>query len=163
MIKAMILAAGRGERMRPLTDSCPKPLLQVNGLALIEYHLISLNKLGIQEFIINHAWLGEQIENFLGNGDKYGVVITYSKEQQPLDTAGGIIKALPLLVSDGDSEKVFIVVNGDVFTDYDFSNLLKIKNKLKQASAHLVMIDNPAHHPSGDFYLSKDGLLDRSK
>ncbi len=143
----MILAAGRGERMRPLTDSCPKPLLPINGKPLIVYHIEALSRAGIDSIVINTSWLADQIVNALGDGADYGVKIRYSHEPQALETAGGIIHALPLL----DDE--FIVVNGDVFSDFDFVNL-----KDFERSAQLVLVDNPLHHPDGDFALC-DGLL----
>lgn len=144
-MKAMILAAGRGERMRPLTDTTPKPLLKIADKSLIEYHILALKKAGINELVINIAWLGEQIKIALGDGENYGVQIHYSDEgEQALETAGGIIKALPLL---GDDD--FIVVNGDIWCDYDFSRL----PTKPQGMAHLVMVDNPQHHPQGDFAL----------
>jgi MurNAc alpha-1-phosphate uridylyltransferase len=144
-MKAIILAAGRGERMRPLTDSTPKPLLRVGGQCLIEYHLHALANAGVREIVINHSWLGQQIVDYLGDGARYGVSIVYSAEADPpLETAGGIIQALPLLGSDP-----FILVNGDVWTDYDFSFLPTSPS----AKAHLVMVDNPPHHSDGDFAL----------
>ncbi|NNG14283.1 MAG: nucleotidyltransferase family protein, partial [Gammaproteobacteria bacterium] len=131
-MKAMILAAGRGERMRPLTDTTPKPLLQVGGQALIEYHIAALREAGISEIVINHAWLGEQITQHLGDGSQYGVHIQYSDESAgALETAGGIVKALPLL---GDVP--FVVVNGDILTDYAYANLPHQLDGL----AHLVMV-----------------------
>ena len=142
-MNAMILAAGRGERLRPYTDSCPKPLLKVKGRALIEYHLEALADAGIQSVVINLSWLAAMIEHRLGDGSKFGLQINYSHEKQALETAGGIIQALPLL------DDRFIVVNGDVFTDYDFKRLLKIKT-----DAHLVLVDNPEHNPAGDFTLT---------
>lgn len=150
-MKAMILAAGRGERMRPLTDSTPKPLLRVGGHALIEYHLMALAKAGFDSVVVNHAWLGQQIEDTLGDGSRYGLNICYSAEGKALETAGGIIKALPLL-----GEDAFLVINGDIWCDYDFSRLPKHIEGL----AHLVMIDNPPHNPQGDFALLDNGLLD---
>lgn len=150
-MKAMILAAGRGERMRPLTDKTPKPLLTVAGKALIEYHIEALAKAGITELVINCAWLGQKIIDKLGDGKQYGVNIVYSDEgQQALETAGGIIHALDLLGNDP-----FIVVNGDIWCDYDFSKLPKKPSGL----AHLVMTNNPAHNPQGDFVLQSDGFL----
>ncbi|MDY6979245.1 MAG: sugar phosphate nucleotidyltransferase, partial [Pseudomonadota bacterium] len=110
-MKAMILAAGRGERMRPLTDRCPKPLLQAGGKALIEYHIEALAAAGVEEIVINHAWLGEQIETTLGSGERYGVALHYSHEATALETAGGIIQALPWL------GEVFIALNADIWTD----------------------------------------------
>ena len=149
-MKAMILAAGKGERMRPLTLHTPKPLVQAGGKRLIEYHLEALAKAGFTEIVINHAWLGQQIESYLGSGAQYGVRIQYSPEGEPLETGGGIFQALPLL-----GNEPFLVVNGDIWTDYDFARLKQPPSGL----AHLVMVDNPAHHPSGgDFYI-KDGLL----
>ena len=143
-MKAMILAAGKGEGMRPLTLHTPKPLLPVAGKALIEYHIEALARAGFTELVINHAWLGEQLEKALGDGSRYGVSICYSPEGQPLETGGGIFNALPLL---GDGP--FVLVNGDVWTDYDFALLPR---QLK-ADAHLVLVENPPHHPQGDFAL----------
>lgn len=155
-MKAMILAAGRGERMRPLTDTCPKPLLTVAGLPLIAYHLEKLAHIGIKEVVINHAWLGEQIEKALGDGSRWGITITYSREgEKALETAGGIIKALPTLTEDSD---VFIVVNGDVYTDYDFNDLPSLAQNLERSDklAHLCLVPNPEHNPSGDFYFHQE-------
>jgi len=144
-MKAMILAAGRGERMRPLTETIPKPLLRVGGQCLIEYHLHALARAGVHDIVINYSWLGQQIVDYLGSGQRYGVAIVYSDESgAPLETAGGIIQALPLL----DCEP-FILINGDIWTDYDFSHLPRTLN----GKAHLVLVDNPAHHPAGDFAL----------
>ena len=152
----MILAAGRGERMRPLTDVTPKPLLQAGPHRLIEYHLINLARAGFTEVIINVAWLGQQIIEALGNGEKYNINICYSNEgDQALETGGGIFKALPLL---GDAP--FLVVNGDVWTDYPFENLQSFQLKDK---AHLILINNPAHNPKGDFAISKDRLLNEAR
>ena len=148
-MKAMILAAGKGERMRPLTLTTPKPLVRAGGIPLIEYHLKALAIAGFTEIVINHAWLGQQIENYLGDGSQYGVRIHYSPEGEPLETGGGIFRALPLLGDDA-----FLVVNGDIWTDYDFSVL----NRPIDGLAHLVLADNPAHHPAGDFSL-RDGLV----
>jgi len=146
-MNAMILAAGRGERMRPLTDSCPKPLLQVKGKSLIEYHLEALKRAGMQSVVINLSWLGEQIEQALGDGSRYGLKISYSYETEALETAGGIIQAL------GELDDEFVVVNADVFTDFDFSRLLKLRHQ-----AHLVLVPNPEHNSQGDFSLEQ-GLL----
>lgn len=144
-MKAMILAAGRGERMRPLTLTTPKPLLQVNGRCLIEYHLAALARAGIREVIINHSWLGQQIVDYLGDGSRYDVAITYSDEgEAPLETAGGIYHALPLI---GDAP--FLVLNADIWTEYDFTYLPGEIHGL----AYLVLVDNPPHHPEGDFAL----------
>ncbi|MCK4706163.1 MAG: nucleotidyltransferase family protein [Gammaproteobacteria bacterium] len=150
-MKAMILAAGRGERLRPLTDSTPKPLLKVGEKSLIEYHLYKLAQAGIKEVIINTAWLGQQIQQNLGNGEKYNLNIHYSDEgEQALETAGGIIKALPLL-----GDEPFLIINGDIFTDYDFKQLLNLK---LEGEAHLVMVENPDHNGKGDFALKKGWL-----
>jgi len=146
-VKAMILAAGHGERMRPLTDHIPKPLLKVGNQALIEYHLYALAKTGFEEVVINHGRLGEQIESFLGDGARYGLRIKYSAEgTQPLETGGGIFRVLSIL---GDAP--FLVINADVWTDYSFE---KLKNALNQKDfAHLVLVDNPPQHANGDFSL----------
>ncbi|POA27970.1 MULTISPECIES: N-acetylmuramate alpha-1-phosphate uridylyltransferase MurU [unclassified Pseudomonas] len=143
-MKAMILAAGKGERMRPLTLTTPKPLVRVGGVPLIEYHLRALAAAGFSEVVINHAWLGQQIEDYLGDGSRYGLSIQYSPEGEPLETGGGIFRALPLL-----GDEAFVVVNGDIWTDYDFTALRQPMAGL----AHLVLVDNPDHHPSGDFSL----------
>ncbi len=152
-MKAMILAAGRGERMRPLTDHLPKPLLPVAGTPLIGHHLQALAQAGIRNIVINHAWLGHLIEQQLADGAEYGVAIQYSAEgEKGLETAGGIIKALPLL---GDSP--FVVVNGDVFTDFPFAQL--VRERAQQILAHLVLVPNPPQHPLGDFGIdSETGL-----
>ncbi|MBF0265829.1 MAG: nucleotidyltransferase family protein [Gammaproteobacteria bacterium] len=155
-MKAMILAAGRGERMRPLTDKCPKPLLKVKGKALIEYHIESLIKAGVKDIVINHAWLGQKIVETLGDGKRWGINIQYSHENQALETAGGIIKALPLLAGSENDE--FIVVNGDIYTDYDFTRI-SAKALDKPVQAHLVMVENPKHHPKGDFSINQKGFL----
>lgn len=146
-MKAMILAAGQGERMRPLTLHTPKPLLPVAGKALIEYHIEALAAAGIRELVINHAWLGQQLEDALGDGSRYDVRISYSREIEPLETGGGILQALPLL-----GEAPFVLVNGDVWTDYDFARLPSQPDGL----AHLVLVDNPEHHCEGDFALEQD-------
>jgi MurNAc alpha-1-phosphate uridylyltransferase len=152
---AMILAAGRGERMRPLTDSMPKPMLKVQGKPLIEYHLEALKRSGYERVVINHAWLGQQIENAIGAGDRFGLEILYSRETKALETAGGISHALPLLCSTQDDE-TFSVINGDIFTNFDFDSLPS--HLEKNIEAHLVMIDNPSHNPDGDFYFTEQGL-----
>ena len=150
-MKAMILAAGRGERMRPLTDHTPKPLLPVAGRTLIEHTILQLIAAGFNDIIINHAHLGQQIEDHLGDGQRYGASICYSPEgTQGLETAGGIINALPLLGDD-----VFLVVNGDIATDFPFAEL---KNQAVDL-AHLVLVDNPEHHPQGDFGLDNTGKV----
>ncbi|VEJ22336.1 N-acetylmuramate alpha-1-phosphate uridylyltransferase MurU [Neisseria animaloris] len=156
-MKAMILAAGRGERMRPLTDSCPKPLLKVGSEPLIGWHLRRLKAAGIDEIVINHAWLGRQIEETLGTGAAYGVQIAYSPEGETgLETAGGIATALPLL-----GNEPFLVVNGDVLTDIDFQTAFEAVASLKQQQrlAHLWLVPNPVHNPAGDFALLDNGRV----
>ena len=151
-MKAMLLAAGRGERMRPLTDHTPKPLLRVGGRPLIAWHLAALARAGIGEVIVNLSWLGEQIRAALGDGRDFGIAIRYSEEgSPPLETGGGIFKALPLL-----GAEPFLVVNGDTFTDIDLTSL----QLPAAADARLVMVANPPQHPQGDFVL--DGELLRS-
>jgi MurNAc alpha-1-phosphate uridylyltransferase len=149
-MKAMILAAGRGERMRPLTDHMPKPLLQVGGKSLIIWHIERLVSAGINHLVINHAYLGEQIEQTLGDGSRFGAGILYSPESVALETAGGIANALPLLGQD-----VFAVINGDIYCDYDFANLTMHAAALRASDdlAHLCLVNNPAQHPQGDFAL----------
>lgn len=158
-LKAMILAAGRGERMRPLTDTCPKPLLEAGGKPLIVWHLERLAAAGIREVVINHAHLGQLIEQRLGNGREWGLTLAYSPEPPgALETAGGIARALPLL---GDAP--FLVVNGDVYCDWDVARAPALAARLAAASscgttlagelAHLVLVPNPPHHPEGDFVL----------
>lgn len=150
-MKAMILAAGRGERMRALTDHTPKPLLEVGGKALIVWHIERLSQAGFNEIVINHAHLGAQIEAYCGNGSTWNVRIQYSPEQVALETAGGIANALHLL-----GNAPFLVVNGDTFTDIDFALLRDAL--LSTNFAHLVMIDNPPQHPEGDFSLQNNKL-----
>ena len=152
-MKAMILAAGLGERMRPLTDHTPKPLLKVGGATLIEYHIERLAREGFRELVINVSHLGEQIVNFCGDGGRWGLAIKYSHEEAPLETAGGIVKALPLL-----GQEPFLVVNGDIWIDYPFGALLPRAGQLGDC-AHLVMVDNPPQHPLGDFRLDDEGLV----
>ncbi len=153
-MKAMILAAGRGERMRPLTDRTPKPLLRIGGQTLIEHHVHALVHAGINELVINHAHLGEQLVAALGEGGAYGATIHWSPEPEgALETGGGIFNALSLL-----NDEPFVVVNTDIWTDFDFADLPAQPDGL----AHLVLVDNPAHHPQGDFVLddtqvSRDG------
>jgi N-acetyl-alpha-D-muramate 1-phosphate uridylyltransferase len=149
----MLLAAGRGERMRPLTDTTPKPLLRIGGQTMIERHIHALARAGITRIVINHAHLGEQLVAALGDGHAYGVSIAWSAEPAgALETGGGIFNALPLL---GDAP--FLVVNADIWTDFPFSGLPAEIEGL----AHLVMVDNPAHHPDGDFSLSAGHLSQR--
>ena len=142
----MILAAGRGERLRPLTDHTPKPLLQAGGKPLIVWQLEKLAAAGFREVVINHAHLGGQIEQALGDGSRWGLRIRYSAEGQALETGGGICKALPLL-----GKGPFLVINGDVFTDLEYAGLVLAEGDL----AHLVLVDNPPHHPQGDFVLQQ--------
>ena len=149
-MRAMILAAGRGERMRPLTDRTPKPLLHVGGKPLIVWHLQALARCGVQDVVINHAWLGAQIEAQLGDGARFGLRIRYSPEEHALETAGGIANALRWL---GDVP--FAVINADVFTGFDLCSLRARAGRMRDCGdlAHLVLVDNPAHHPAGDFSL----------
>ncbi len=150
-MKAFILAAGRGERMRPLTDHTPKPLLQAGGKPLIVWHLERLAAAGFKEVVINHAHLGAQIEQTLGDGSSWGLSIRYSPEPPgALETAGGIATALPLL-----DDKPFLVVNGDVYCDWDFNRARQLTAK----TAHLVMVANPAHHTTGDFSLDGERVI----
>ncbi len=152
-MKALILAAGRGERMRPLTDTTPKPLLRVGGQALIGHAIAALRQAGITDLVINHAHLGQQIERALGDGSQLGVRLEYSPEPPgALDTGGGIVNALPRL---GDAP--FLVVNGDIWTDFPFASLVRPFS----APAHLVLVDNPPHHPEGDFYLAGGEVQDK--
>jgi MurNAc alpha-1-phosphate uridylyltransferase len=147
----MILAAGRGERMRPLTDHTAKPLLLAGGKPLIVWHIEKLAQAGFHQLVINHAYLGDQIEAVLGNGSRYGVQIQYSPEPEALETAGGIANALSLL-----GDEAFLVVNGDIFCDVDFARLNK--NLPSSLMAWLVLVNNPAHNPQGDFALYKDSV-----
>jgi len=144
-MRAMILAAGRGERLRPLTDSIPKPLVEVGGKPLIEHHLQALARAGFREIVINQGYLGDMLPLAIGDGSRWNIAIHWSDEQpEALETGGGIYQALPLLGS-----SPFLVVNGDIWTDYPFSHLRAIKCDW----AHLVMIPNPPQHPAGDFSL----------
>lgn len=165
-MKAMILAAGRGERMRPLTDTCPKPLLKVRGRPLIVWHILNLVKAGITEIVINHAHLGQMIVDTLGDGSKFGTKLTYSAEETALETAGGIAKALPLL---SDGVEPFIVVSGDIYIPhFNFAECLNtLEDKDMWGNPHpldqrdvawLYMVKNPEFHPQGDFSLSLMGL-----
>lgn len=150
-MKAMVLAAGRGERMRPLTDETPKPLLPVAGKALIEYSLENLASAGYSDIVINVAYLGRQIKDFCGDGRRWNLSIQYSDEGDcALETAGGIAKALPLL-----DQKPFLVVNADIICNYP---LAKLRSKVIDL-AHLVLINNPQHHPGGDFGLDFDNKV----
>lgn len=156
-MRAMILAAGRGERMRPLTDRLPKPLLRVRGMALIEHHLHALARAGFAEVVVNTGWLGDRIEAALGDGAAYGLTILYSRETAgALDTGGGIRNALPLL---GDG--AFAVINADIHTDYDYARLRRPPPG--DADARLVLVPNPPHHPDGDFGLDGGRVTARAR
>lgn len=151
-MKAMILAAGRGERMRPLTDRTPKPLLRVAGRPLIEYHLRGLAAAGVDDIVINLSHLAAQVEQALGDGGRFGVRIRYCHEgDPPLETGGGILHALPML-----GDQPFVVINGDVWTDFPFAALCQ---RELPGLAHLVLVDNPEHHPEGDFVLEGSQVL----
>jgi MurNAc alpha-1-phosphate uridylyltransferase len=153
----MILAAGRGERMRPLTDHMPKPLLEAGGKALIFRHLEKLAAAGFTHVVVNHAHLGAKIEAAVGDGTRWGLSVRYSPETQALETAGGIRQALPLIAA-----RAFAVVNGDVFSDYDYARLATAAMALFRTGmqGHLVLVDNPAHHPHGDFALDDGRVRD---
>ena len=150
-MKVMILAAGRGQRMRELTERCPKPLLKIKGVSLVEHHIQALKKQGFSEFVINIAYLGEQIKQALGSGEQWGVSIEYSDEAgSALETGGGIFKALPLL-----GDKHFLVVNADVWTDFSYASL----RKQITSNIHLVLVNNPTHNLGGDFQLQRDRVV----
>lgn len=149
-MRAMILAAGKGERLRPLTDTCPKPLVKVGGKPLIVYHIEKLSRVGITDIVINVSHLGQQICEYLGEGQQWNVNLTYSWEQTPLEVGGGIFQALPILGPDP-----FLVVNGDIWVDYSLSNLPSKPKGL----AHLVLVNNPPHNLAGDFVLQTEGKL----
>lgn len=151
-MKVMLLAAGKGTRMLPLTQHTPKPLLQAGGRSLIEHQIHKLKAAGFSELVINHAWLGQQLEDALGDGSALGVQICWSREDEPLETAGGIIQALPLL-----GAAPFAVVNADIWTDYPFARLHAALTPGKLA--HLVLVPNPAHNPRGDFVLTNQHEL----
>ena len=152
-MKAMLLAAGRGERMRPFTDTLPKPLMEVGGRALIVWHLAALARAGVHEVVINLSWLGAKLRAALGDGRDFGVRINWSEEGVvPLETGGGIFHALPLL-----GREPFLVVNADIWTDIDFGRL----RLPREAHAHLVLVANPAHHPRGDFGLEGERVVNR--
>ena len=158
---AMIFAAGRGERMRPLTDTRPKPLLEAGGKPLIVWQIERLVQAGVTTIVVNHAWLGEQIERELGDGARFGVRLLYSPEREALETAGGIAKALPLLEADG-VPSVFAAVSGDVFCEFDYARLREPAARMaasQQPLMHLVMVPNPVFHPRGDFSLDTAGCL----
>jgi len=151
MTRALVFAAGKGERMRPLTNETPKPLLRAGGKPLVEWHLEKLAAIGVREVVLNIAWLADRFEPVLGNGSRWGLRLHYSHEgAEPLETGGGMLHALRVL---GDAP--FICVNGDVWTDYDFARL----PTRPRAMAHLVLVDNPPQHPKGDFRMEADGTL----
>ncbi len=156
-MRAMILAAGHGTRMRPLTDNTPKPLLQVGGKPLIVWHIENLHRAGFKDIVINIAWKGDQIPLALGDGSQFGVTLHYSDEQQEgaLETAGGIIKALPLL-----GGETFLVVNGDVWCDHQYSNRSPLTDN---DLAYLLLVNNPSHNQSGDFSLDNKRVIDGGK
>ena len=143
--KAMILAAGLGQRMRPLTDTLPKPMLSAGGKPLLQYHLEALAKVGVREVIINLAYLGNKIRAFVGNGERFGLTVSYSEEPEPLETAGALLNALPLL-----GDEPFLLINGDVWTDYPLADLTACTLQ-DDEDAHLVLVPNPEFHPVGDF------------
>jgi len=157
-MKCMILAAGLGTRMRPLTDTTPKPLLKVGGIPLILWHIERLAHDDFKDIVINIAHLGHQIQDTLGDGSEWGVNITYSDEQDEgaLESAGGIVKALPKLIK-GEGDEPFLVVNGDIFTDYDFQYHRKLADGVL---AHLILVPNPEHNPEGDFALDGHKVVD---
>lgn len=155
----MILAAGFGTRMRPLTDNCPKPLLVVAGKPLIVHHIEKLVALGITEIVINHAYLGRMIEEALGDGSQWGCKIEYSAESEALETGGGIYKALPLLMANENPEDAFLLVNGDVWLEWE---QIKLPKKIF-GLCHLWLVENPAHNPEGDFVLLESGgVIDKN-
>ena len=156
-MKAMILAAGRGARMAPLTDHCPKPLIPLCGKPLIVHHLEKLAAAGFSDVVINHAWLGHMIEETLRDGSQWGLNIQYSAETTALETGGGVHQALPLL-----GDEPFLLVNGDVWTDWDYRNAWEARLQCNDL-AHLWLTDNPAHNPSGDFSLEGPRVRDQAQ
>ena len=152
-MKVMILAAGRGERMGNLTQNCPKPLLKVKGRCLIDWHLIKLCEAGFKDVVINVAYLSKEIIEFVGDGSKWGLNISISEEEQALETAGGIKKAIKYL-----GDEPFAVINADIFSDYNYKNL-KNRSLQKKSIGHLVLVNNPEHNPKGDFGIMDDGIL----
>ncbi len=157
-MKAMILAAGLGKRMRPLTDHVPKPLLKVGEKYLIEFHLEKLAAAGIRDVVINTHWLAQQIPACLGSGEKWGLRLHYSHEPELLETAGGIVQALSMLSDDTEPE--FLLVNGDVYSELDITRFVQeASKKKKRCEAYLALVDNPAHQLKGDFVLKLDGEL----
>lgn len=152
-MKVMILAAGRGERMGNLTQNCPKPLLKVKGRSLIDWHLIKLSEAGFKDVVINVAYLSEEIIEFVGDGSKWGLNISISEEEQALETAGGIKKAIKYL-----GDEPFAVINADIFSDYNYENL-KARSLQNNSMGHLVLVNNPEHNLKGDFGIMDDGIL----
>ena len=156
-MKAMILAAGRGERMRPLTDTVPKPLLRVGGKPLIVWQIEALVRGGFDDLVVNHAWLGAQIEKAIGDGSAFGARIAWSREPQAFETAGGIATALPLLQAGGDRDEPFAVVSADLHSGFDYATLAPVVTSIRLHfpvhAAHLVLVDNPPWHPAGDMAL----------
>ena len=155
-MRAMILAAGLGERMQPLTADIPKPLLEVGGKSLIVHQVERLVAGGVTGVVVNHFYLGEKIQEALGNGSKFGIEILYSKEAIRLETGGGIIKSLPKL-----EDESFIVVNADIWADFDFSKLQTLQPR--ERLAHLVLVENSDHNPRGDFYINENGKVHEEK
>jgi MurNAc alpha-1-phosphate uridylyltransferase len=155
-MKALIFAAGKGERMRPLTERTPKPLLEAGGKPLIVWHLERLAAAGVRDVVINTAWLADQFPTALGDGSRWGLRLHYSREgTEPLETGGGMLHALPLLRDNADGDAPFLVVNGDIWCDADFASL----PREPQGRAHLLMVANPEQHPRGDFVLDVDGRM----
>jgi len=155
-MKALIFAAGLGERMRPLTDTVPKPLLIAGGQPLIVWHLRKLAQIGVRDVVVNTSWLADRFPETLGDGSRFGVRIAYAYEgPTPLETGGGMWNALPLLGTERISEEPFIAINGDIWTDYDFAKLPQEPD----GDAHLILVDNPSHNPQGDFLLRGDGRV----
>jgi MurNAc alpha-1-phosphate uridylyltransferase len=162
-LPCFLLAAGRGERMRPLTDDLPKPLLTIQKKSLLAWHLEALGNAGIRNVVINHAWLGSKIEAALGKGEQFGLEIEYSPEETALETAGGICKALPLI----NPSDYFLVINGDVFSpNLPISSLLETVEQMRASQskplAYLLMVPNPIQHPNGDFYLHGTKVADEN-
>lgn len=154
--KAMILAAGLGQRMRPLTDTLPKPMLSAGGKPLLQYHLEALANVGVREVIINLAYLGDKIRSFVGTGERFGLAVSYSEEQEPLETAGALLNALHLL-----GDEPFLLINGDVWTDYPLAGLTAYTLQ-DDEDAHLVLVPNPEFHPAGDFSPNASGKLENN-
>lgn len=155
-MKAMILAAGIGQRMRPLTNHLPKPMLPVGGKPLLRYHLEALANIGVRDVVINLAYLGDKIRTFVGNGAAFGVKVSYSEEPEPLETGGALLHALPLL-----GTEPFLLINGDVWTDYPLENLAAYRLQ-DDEDAHLILVPNPDFHPNGDFSPNNQGRLENN-